>query len=118
VIAPEGSSSSVRVRKADPDAIRLAVRSYAEGLRREHPEVLAIRWFGSWVYGLPTPGSDVDLCIVVRHAAQRPHERIVDYLPRSFPVGIDLFVFTQEELERLRVEHPTFARAIDSGIEV
>jgi hypothetical protein len=54
----------------------------------------------------------------VRHAAQRPHERIVDYLPRSFPVGIDLFVFTQEELERLRVEHPTFARAIDSGIEV
>lgn len=116
--ARERSSTSVRIRRADPDAIGLAVRLYAEHLRQEHPEVLSVRWFGSWVNGTASVGSDVDLCIVVKRAASRRRDRIVDYLPRSFPVGIDLFVFTPEELRRLQEEHPSFDQAIRRGVEV
>jgi predicted nucleotidyltransferase len=94
------------------------VRGYAERLREKHSEVLSVLWFGSWVNGTASVGSDVDLCIVAKQAPRRRWDRIVDYLPRSFPVGIDLFVFTPWELERLRVEHPSFAQAIDRGVEV
>ncbi len=45
-------------------------------------------------------------------------DRMPDYLPLAFPVGIDLFVYTEEELAQLRVDHASFARAIDSGIDV
>jgi predicted nucleotidyltransferase len=77
-----------------------------------------MRWFGSWVTGGWSPGSDVDLCIVVDRSDRPVRERAVDYLPRVFPVGIDLFVYTEDELERLRAERPSFARAMDAGVEV
>ena len=44
-------------------------------------------------------------------------ERASEYLPRTFPVGIDLFVYTEAELERLGKEHPSFAGAIEAGVE-
>jgi len=118
VSAPEQSSNSVRIRRADPAAIRRAVLDYAQRLRQDRPEVLSVRWFGSWVGGTASVGSDVDLCILVRRASGRRGDRIVAYLPESFPVGLDLFVFTPRELERLRTQHPSFALAIDGGIEV
>ncbi len=77
-----------------------------------------MRWFGSWVTGGWSPGSDVDLCIVVDRSTKSARDRVPEYLPRTFPVGIDLFVYTEAELERLAEEHPSFARAIDAGVEV
>ena len=68
---------------------------------------------GGW-----SPGSDVDLCIVVDRCAKASRDRASDYLPSKFPVGIDLFVYTEDELERLGKEHPSFARAIEAGVEV
>lgn len=112
------SSTSVRVRYADPDAIRRAVESYAAAVRAAHPEVRRMRWFGSWVTGGWSPGSDVDLCIVVDRSTKSARERMTDYLPRVFPVGIDLFVYTEDEFARLAMEHPSFAKAIDAGVEV
>lgn len=112
------SSTSVRVRYADPNAIRRAVESYATAVRAAHPEVQRMRWFGSWVTGCWSPGSDVDLCIVVDRSTKAARERVPDYLPSTFPVGIDLFVYTEDEFERLRTEHPSFAKAIDAGVEV
>ena len=112
------SSTSVRIRYADPDPIRKAVRQYADALRASRPEVRSLRWFGSWVNGTASVGSDVDLCIVVAHSDQLRRDRLVEYLPERFPVGIDLFVLTEEEFSSLRVEHPSFAAAIDAGEEV
>jgi predicted nucleotidyltransferase len=77
-----------------------------------------MRWFGSWVTGGWSPGSDVDLCIVVDGCAKPPRDRASDYLPLKFPVGIDLFVYTEDELDLLGKEHPSFARAIAAGVEV
>jgi hypothetical protein len=55
---------------------------------------------------------------VVDRCSVPPRERVSDYLPLTFPVGIDLFVYTEDELVRLRTEHPSFARAIEAGVEV
>lgn len=103
------------IKLADRDSIARAVEAYVAQLRREHPEVRRVIWFGSWVNGIPTPGSDVDLCIVVERADKPPRERIVDYLPVGFPVGIDLFVYTVEELARLAQTSPGFYAAIQGG---
>jgi predicted nucleotidyltransferase len=118
VNAPGRSLTSVRVRRADPALIKKAVHEYARLLRGSHPEIKGMRWFGSWVNGGAGAGSDVDLCIIVEHGEKRRRDRIVDYLPLRFPVGIDLFVYTEAELMALRVEHSSFAAAIDAGVEV
>ncbi|HEX6385955.1 MAG TPA: hypothetical protein VF177_14895 [Anaerolineae bacterium] len=42
-------------------------------------------------------------------------ERIPDYLPVGFPVGIDLFPYTVSEFERLKNESPEWYAAIRAG---
>jgi predicted nucleotidyltransferase len=106
------------IRSADRATITRAVEAYAARLRREHPEIRRVIWFGSWVNGIPTPGSDVDLCIVVEHAEKPPHERPIDYLPVGFPVGVDLFVYTAEEFARLAQLSPGWYAAIQRGKEI
>lgn len=110
--------SSVVIKSANRDQITRAVTAYVARLRAAHPEVERAIWFGSWVNGLPTPGSDVDLCLVVSGSDQSPHERISAYLPVGFPVGIDLFVYTPAELDHLRDTSPGWYEAIMSGQEV
>jgi hypothetical protein len=40
------------------------------------------------------------------------------YLPSGFPVGIDVFVYTEDELDALADRAPEWGAAIDAGIEV
>ena len=77
-----------------------------------------IIWFGSPVNGIPAPGSDVDVCLVLSRADKPFRDRIGDYLPFGFPVGLDLFPYTLAELERLRREHPSWHQAISSGVDL
>ena len=74
-----------------------------------------IVWFGSRVSGMPSPGSDVDVCLVLAHSDKPFRERVGDYLPLGFPVGLDLFPYTLEELDRLRREHPAWHRTLTAG---
>ena len=112
------SSISARVRYAEPETIRKAVRDYARSIRDEHPEVRSIRWFGSWVRGDAGVGSDVDLCIIVDRSDKPRRDRVMDFLPLVFPVGIDLFIFTPSEFDALRTAHPSMRKAIDMGLEM
>jgi len=103
-------------RWADPERIEAAVRSFAAELRARRPEVRRVLWYGSWVNGIPTPSSDVDLCIIV-DADNRPvRHRVPDYLPSRFPTGIDLTVLTEDELLDLRDRAPQWHEAITSGV--
>jgi len=103
------------VRWADVEAVSTAVEACASSIRRHHPEVSRILWYGSWVSGTATPSSDVDLCVVVHADDRRPLDRIPDYLPDDFPTGIDLFVLTEAEIDSLAVRSPAWHRAITSG---
>ena len=116
--AQKASPISARVRYADPERIRKAVQNHAAALRAVHPEIRSIRWFGSWSKGTASPGSDVDLCILIDRTDKPARDRVPDFLPRTFPVGIDLFIYTEEELRRLRAEHPSLAEAIQNGVEL
>ena len=109
---------SVVIKSADRAAVECALLSHVAKLRVEHPEIRRIIWFGSWVTGLPTPGSDVDLCLVLASSAKAFRERVPDYLPIGFPVGIDLFPYTEKELGRVRESSPGWHREIMSGREL
>jgi len=115
---PNGSCGSAVIRWADPEAVDRAVRGFARSLLASHPEVRRVYWYGSWVTGIPTPSSDVDLCVVVSHDSRRPRDRIPDYLPERFPTGVDLTVLTEEELQELRERSPAWYRAIIKGREI
>ena len=116
--APNGSSPSLVVKSNNQAAVEAAVRRWARRLLASRPEVLRVIWFGSRVHGAPAPGSDVDACVVISRSDRRFRDRIGDYLPFGFPVGIDLFPYTVAELDRLRDEHPAWYRAIASGIDL
>lgn len=106
------------VRWADPERIAEAVRGWAEEQRSRHPEISRIFWYGSWVTGRPTPSSDADLCVVLTDDDRPPRHRVPDYLPDRFPVGIDLVVVTEGELEDLARRAPGWYDAITSGWRV
>jgi hypothetical protein len=112
------SLSSVEIKSSNQDTVAQSVSNYIDWLRKEHPEVVRIIWFGSRVNGLPTPGSDVDLCIVVMSSNKSRRDRIPDYLPVGFPVGIDLFVYTIEEFKQLRKTSPSWFATITAGREL
>lgn len=113
-----GFLNSVVIKSIDHNQIREAVKSLAEQIRQQHPEVERVIWFGSWVTGLPTPASDVDLCLILSSSDKPPRDRIPDYLPLGFPTGIDLFAYTNDEFARLRHSSPSWYKAITSGQEI
>jgi predicted nucleotidyltransferase len=106
---------SVVVKSTPRKEIEGRVASLVAQWRREHPEIQRVIWFGSWVNDLPSPGSDVDLCIVLRDSPKPMRERIPDFLPVGFPVGIDIFPYTEREFRRLQERSPSFHAAIQRG---
>jgi predicted nucleotidyltransferase len=109
------SLSSVVIKSANKKEIVQAVQSYVSRLCASHPEVEKVIWFGSWMDGLPSPGSDVDLCLILSGSIKSLRDRIPDYLPVGFPVGIDLFPYTKEEFQALSKRSPGWYKTISSG---
>ena len=115
---PIGSSASLVVKSNNQSSVEAALRRWARHVGDSRPEVRRIIWFGSRVNGTPAPGSDVDVCIVLSGSSRSVRDRLGDYLPFGFPVGVDLFPYTERELERLKSERPAWYAAITSGIDL
>ena len=109
---------TVRIRFNDPQAIEAAVGEYAHTIRGKRPEVRRVIWFGSRANGLPHPGSDVDLCVIVSDSALSIRDRIPVFLPDAFPCGMDLFVYTETEFAKLASELPQWHAAVLRGRDV
>jgi predicted nucleotidyltransferase len=107
--------SSVIIKSANKKEITQAVQAYVSRLCATHPEIEQVIWFGSWINGLPTPGSDVDLCLILSESNKPIRERIPDYLPVGFPVGLDLFPYTKEEFKVLSKRSPDWYTTMSSG---
>ena len=110
--------NSVVIKSPNHAEVAQAVAAYVEYLRAEYPEIERLIWFGSRVNGLPTPGSNVDLCIVITSSIKSRRGRIPDYLPVGFPVGIDLSIYTSEEFKELRESSPSWYDVIIAGREM
>ncbi len=85
-------------------------------LLREN-EARAAWLIGSRARGTDDAHSDIDAIIVAE--SERPEvERFKDHLPAivASPVGVDLFIYTPEEFERLRSEErPFLIHALDGA---
>lgn len=106
------SSGTVKVFSLDRAAIRRALEDLIEQRYRPDPNVVAVVLFGSFARGDAAPGSDADLLVVLREDRRPPRDRIPDYLPQGFPVGVDVIPWTEAELEERLGAGDRFARTI------
>ncbi|MEW5922115.1 MAG: nucleotidyltransferase domain-containing protein [Bacillota bacterium] len=78
--------------------MELALDEYVAALKNRK-EVIAVYLCGSWAKGAYTVASDVDLLIIIKEDFRVPRERIPQYLPSRFPVSLDLFIYTEAEIQ-------------------
>ena len=104
--------SSVRIISSRETVIRKALEEYIAKLK-VRPEVVAVYLCGSWAKGTYTPYSDVDLLILIKGDSRRPHERVPDYLPDRFPVGVDLFIYTLDELKNNKFAQQLLSEGVE-----
>jgi predicted nucleotidyltransferase len=90
--------SSVVIKSVDAAAVRRAADEWAARLLVTRPDVEKIVVFGSFAKDTYAPGSDLDVFILLSGSNKPFRERIPDFLPDTFPVGMDLFPYTQEEV--------------------
>lgn len=79
----------------------------------EHRELEEIVVFGSFETSNFAPGSDLDVFLSLSESARPVRDRVVDFLPEAFPVPLDLFPFTREEMQEL-TPSPVLAAVVRS----
>ncbi len=88
---PRPSLSSVVIKSVDEGEVRRRMDEHGVHLLASRPEVEEIIVFGSFENGSWSPGSDLDLFVVLARSSQPVWDRISSLMPRRFPVGVDLF---------------------------
>lgn len=97
-------------RYHSPDIPLAAIRRFARRLgERFHPQRIIL--FGSYAYGQPHAGSDVDL-LVVMSAAREIDQAIRMTLAFEPPFPLDLIVRTPAKLQRRLAEGSNFLEEI------
>jgi len=113
------SSPFVRIRYLDREAVREALAEYVGELAAGHPELVRVILFGSFAGGDAVPSSDVDLLLVLEDSELPFLDRVPSFLPSRFPVGVDVFPYTREEIEKMLGEGNRFiASALEKGVEL
>jgi len=91
------------------EVIRLAVNKLVEVYK---PETIFI--FGSYAWGNPDPGSDLDLLIIVDHSDDKPYKRILKGIKslKGLKIPKDILVYTRTEFEKLANNRSTLCYKI------
>ena len=97
-------------REAEEALIRRSMDDYAARLLSSHSEIREIVIFSSFAEGTYAPGSDLDILIVLDRSDRPVRDRIPAYLPGAFPVGVDLFPYTRDEIAA-RADSPVVVAA-------
>lgn len=90
--------STVVVKSVDVAAVRRSLEAWVTTVFENHAEVEEVVVFGSFADGRWAPGSDLDVFLTLSASDKPVADRVAELLPREFPVGIDLFPFTREEI--------------------
>jgi len=94
--------NSVKIKSVHRDIVINRLKEWAHRAAEKHEEIVKIGYFGSYARDDYTPSSDLDVLIVVKGSSKPPHKRLLDYSIDHFPIGCELFVFTEEELVKKR----------------
>jgi predicted nucleotidyltransferase len=92
--------------------VERALDDYVRALVARRPEVQEVILFGSLVTGIPVPGSDVDLMLILDRSGRSFLDRIPEFLPAGFPVGVDVFPYTRDEIEGMSAEGNRFVQGV------
>lgn len=111
---PKTSLDSVRHDAVPLAEVLGALRLWAAELRAARPEVVRVGFFGSYARGDYLPASDLDVLVEVTSSQHtRWWDRPVDFAPvRSIPVGVELFIYTSDEILRMQQEKSTWLHRI------
>ena len=86
------------------------------------PSIQRMILFGSLAAGIPTPRSDSDILVIVDGTERgEGRDRLPDVLRAMSPLPcpVDLFILTQDEVERARREAATLVReALANGVDL
>jgi len=104
--------STVRVTYFDRGAVEHALDEYVHSLVARRQDVEQVILFGSLAAGIPVPGSDVDLLFILSQSDRSFLDRIPEFLPTGFPVSVDVFPYTQEEIERMTSDGNRFVQSV------
>jgi predicted nucleotidyltransferase len=108
---------SVKVTYFEKEKVWKALRELAAKLERSHPEIRRALVFGSLVHDRAVPGSDVDLLLVLDQSELPFLDRPARYRPEGFPVGLDVFAYTTDEIDKMLHEGNFFVkRALAEGV--
>jgi predicted nucleotidyltransferase len=105
------SYGSVTIYSVNKEQISQALERFTASCR-QRPEVLAIVLFGSFVRGDFGVGSDVDVLIILKDSPLPFLERIPVYQPDRFPVDVDVFPYTWDEIQ---LGQPVAKEALATG---
>ena len=112
------SFGTVKVFWLDRSLLKSRIMQAARSLSREHEEVVQVVLFGSVACDRAVPSSDADILVVVRDSDTPFLDRSIlfrDYFA-DIGVGVDLFVYTQQEVASSRI--PVAVTALRTGIEL
>lgn len=101
---------SVKVTYFEKERVWKALRALATDLERTRPEIVRAVVFGSLVHDRAVPGSDVDLLLVLDGSDLPFLDRPAKYRPERFPVGLDVFAYTRDEVDHMLAEGNFFLR--------
>ena len=115
----ERSTGSVTVIYLDREEVVEKTRAAVAALARERAEIERVVMFGSMARGDAVPGSDVDLLVALSESSVPFLDRSVEYKPEGIPVGVDVFAYTEDEMEKMtRDGHMLLKQALSEGVTV
>ena len=113
----ERSTGSVTVIYLDREAVVENTRAAVAALARVRAEIERVVLFGSMARGDAVPGSDVDLLMVLSESRFPFLDRSVEYKPKGIPVAVDVFAYTEDEIEKMtRDGHMLLKQALSEGM--
>jgi predicted nucleotidyltransferase len=115
----ERSTGSVTVIYLDREAVIEKTRAAVDALAHQHAEIERVVLFGSMARGDAVPGSDVDLLMVLSESRFPFLDRSVEYKPKGIPVAVDVFAYTEDEIEKMTHDgHMLLKQALSEGVTV
>jgi len=113
------SSHSVKITYLDRALVLEQLKQAVIALARLRPEIERVILFGSLATGRAVPGSDADLLVLLSHSDRPFLARIPLYIPERCRIGVDVFPYTQTEIQEMQtVGNPFIRRALAEGVEI